>query len=292
MLAKILIPLDGSDLSESALPCAFQLAQRHRAEIAMLQVVPHVGELAPGMIPELVPELQQKAVNRARNYLENRACRFSPLVVSTLTRLGSPREEIPALASRCQSDLIVMASHGRDGAEHWLLGSVAEGVLRQATCPVLLVRPGAPAVPSFRHILLPVDGSAASLAVLKSLPNFLAADGKVTLLQSSGVLFYPNLSNRSQVVQTHLQELESGLRQISQPGVRLEVVVLEGDPVDDILSWSQANACDLIAMSSHGRTGFRRLWLGSVSEKVARHANCDVLIFPHAAAGSVPDRRI
>lgn len=283
MIAKILIPLDGSDLSESALPCALQLAHRHHAESALLQVVPHLGELAPGLLPELVPELQQKAVNRARNYLENRACRFSPLVVSTLTRLGSPREEIPAVAQRCQSDLIVMASHGRDGAEHWLLGSVAEGVLRQAPCPVLLVRPMAPPASSFRHILVPVDGSEASLAVLKSLPDFLATDGKVTLLQSSGVLLYPNVSSKSQVVQAHLQLLESSLKRISVPGVRLEVVVLEGNPVDDILSWSQANDCDLIAMSSHGRTGFRRLWLGSVSEKVARHANCDVLIFPHAA---------
>ena len=284
MLAKIMIPLDGSDVSESALPCALQLAQRHRSESLLVQVVPHVAELAPGLAPELVPELQQKAVNRARNYLENRACRFTPLIVSTLTRLGSPREEIPALAKRCECSLLVMASHGRDGAEHLLLGSVAEGILRQAPCPVLLVRPQAPPVASFRHILVPVDGSEASLAVLSELSDFLAAGGKVTLLQSSGVSLYPHFAHKDQAVESYLKEAEARLRKIQLPGVPLEVVVLDGNPVDDILSWSRDNECDLIAMSSHGRSGFRRLWLGSVSEKVARHAICNVLIFPHAAS--------
>ncbi|MBX3172359.1 MAG: universal stress protein [Candidatus Eremiobacteraeota bacterium] len=285
MIERILVPLDGSELSESALPCALALARGHRAETFLVQVVEHMAEMAPGLAPELVPELQQKVLSRARNYLENRAAAFAPGPVSTLTRLGSPREELPALARHHRCDLLVMASHGRDGAEHWLLGSVAEGVLRQAPCPVLLVRPPAPAASIFRHILVPVDGSEASLAVIPRLSDFLAPGGKVTLLQSGGVSLYPNFAHKQQAVLAYLGEVEARLRQVQIEGLPLEVVVLDGNPVDDILAWSRANACDLIAMSSHGRSGFRRLWLGSVSEKVARHADCDVLIFPHAASG-------
>lgn len=282
-MMKILVPLDGSDLSESVLPSALALAQRHRAEILLLRVVEHMGELAPGLAPELVPELQQKALSRALNYLENRSARLTPALVTPITAIGSPREQIAALAEQHQCDLVLMASHGRDGAEHWLLGSVAEAVLRQAPCPVLLVRPPAAAASVFRHILVPVDGSEASLAVLPALSAYLAPGGKVTLLQSGGISLYPNFADKAQAVETYLSQLEIDLRQIQLPGLAPEVVVLDGNPVDDILSWSQVNGCDLIAMSSHGRSGFRRFWLGSVSEKVARHALCDVLIFPHTA---------
>jgi len=279
MLKKILIPLDGSDLSETALPCGLALARQHQCQTILLQVVPHLAELAPGLAPELVPELQQKALKRSQNYLEDRSSQFAPLVVSALTRLGSPREEIPAVAARHQCDLIVMASRGREGVEHWLLGSVAEGVLRQAPCPVLLVR-AAPCVSRFQNILVPTDGSEASLAVLRALPDYLAEGGRVTLLQSSGLSLMLHFAEERLLVSKHLDEMEARLRQVKQPGLSLEVVVLDGEPVDDILTWSKNNPCDLIAMSSHGRSGFRRLMLGSVSEKVARHAGCDVLIFP------------
>lgn len=285
MLKKILIPLDGSDLSETVLPCAIGLARRHHCESILLQVVPHLAEVAPGLAPELLPELQLRSLTRGQNYLEDRASQFAPLPVSAIVRLGSPREEIPALAARHQCGLIVMASHGREGVEHWLLGSVAEGVLRQAPCPVLLVRPPVQAVSSFQHILVPTDGSEASLAVLNALPGFLAEGGKVTLLQSSGVSLVPNFADKSLVVSKYLDEVEARLREVKHAELPLEVVVLDGDPVEDILVWSKANHCDLIAMSSHGRSGFRRLWLGSVSEKVARHADCGVLIFPPATSG-------
>ena len=284
MIKRILVPLDGSELSESALPCAVQLARRHHSETILAQVIPHLAELAPGLAPELVPELQTRAVSRARNYLENRGSRFAPLVVSPLTRLGSAREEIPALAERCGCDLMVMASHGRDGAEHWLLGSVAEGILRAAPCPVLLVRPPAQALAAFHNILVPVDGSPASLQVLQRLPDYLAPGGQITLLQSGGLSLYPNFAHKTELVEGYLAGLEADLRLVAENGPASQVVVLDGEPVDDILSWSRTHPCDLIAMSSHGRSGFRRFWLGSVAEKVSRQAPCDVLIFPHSAA--------
>ncbi|MBS2038839.1 universal stress protein [bacterium] len=282
MLKRILIPLDGTEISERALDCGREMARRCGASLVLARIVEHLGELAPGLPPELLPELQRKAEIRALNYLEDRAARLVPLDVQIYNPIGSARDEIARLAEAHHCDLILMASHGRDGAQHLLLGSVAEGLLRQSPCPVLLVRPEARPASLFSHVLVPVDGSSASLSVLEKLPPLLAPDGKVTLLQSSGVSLYPNYQHKAGLVEEYLQRAEARLRLISQPGMNLEVVVLEGQPVSDILSWSSENDCDLVAMTTHGRTGFRRFWLGSVCEKVARLAPCHVLVHrPH-----------
>lgn len=285
MLKRILIPLDGTEVSESALECARELSQRCHASLMLVRIVEHLGELAPAMPPELLPELQRKAEARALNYLEDRAARLAPLSVELYHPTGSARDEIARLAELHQCDLIMMASHGRDGAQHLLLGSVAEGLLRQSPCPVLLVRPQARARSQFAHILVPVDGSTASLSVLEKLPPLLAPGGKVTLLQSSGVSLYPNYEHKAGLVEEYLQRAEARLRLVTHADLPLEVVVLEGQPVSDILGWSAENNCDLIAMTTHGRTGFRRFWLGSVTEKVARQAPCHVLVHrpPHRA---------
>ncbi|MFN8613624.1 MAG: universal stress protein [Vulcanimicrobiota bacterium] len=279
MFKRILLPLDGTEVSESALDCARELSQRNHASLVLARVVEHMGQLAPGLPPELLPELQRKAEIRALNYLEDRAARLAPLEVLVCTPVGSPRDEIARLAESHHCELVVMTSHGRDGAQHMLLGSVAEGVVRQSPCPVLLVRPQSSATSQFNHIVVPVDGSSASLTILESLPPLLAAGGKVTLLQSSGVSLYPNYEHKADLVEDYLQRAEARLRLVSHPGLPLEVVVLEGQPVDDILSWTSQNGCDLIAMTTHGRTGFRRFWLGSICEKVARQAPCHVLVY-------------
>jgi len=280
MLKKILVPLDGSDVSESALGSAIEFARQHQSEVLLLQVVDHYANLAPGLPPELGLEIEGKARVEAKNYLESCASRIDPSRVSTQVSTGIARDEIVRIAEAENCGLIIFSSHGRDGVSRWLLGSVAEGVLRRASCPVLLVRGGLEPQASFRHILVPVDGSEASLSVLERLPALVATGGKVSLLQSSGVSLYPNFAHKSNLVADYLNQVEADLRAIRMVGLVIEPVVLDGNPVDDILTWSSTNGCDLIAMSSHGRSGFQRFWLGSVSEKVARHATCSTLIFP------------
>lgn len=283
MLHKILLPLDGSDTSEIALPCALHIAQAHAATVILARIVEHLGDSAPGLPLEVLPELQRKAETRALNYLETRSARFAPLPVVICNPIGSPRDEIGRLAESHQCDLIVMASHAHDGLQHWLLGSVAEGVLRQSPCPVLLVRPQAPPAAQFKRILVPVDGSAASFSILEKLPALLAPGGRITLMQSSGISLYPNYAHKADLIEEHLRSAEARLKLMQQPGLPIEVVVLEGSPVEDILGWAEQNQCDLIAMTTHGRSGFRRFWLGSVCEKVARQAACHVLVYrpPH-----------
>lgn len=272
MLRKILLPLDESKLSESAIPCALDLVSRCSAETILMEVTPHFAGQAPGLLPLTALEMEQKQLEISRKYLEKQAARWGTHPVSLHTPVGRACEEICNLAFEKGCDLILMASHGRDNFPRWLLGSVAEGVLRQTRSPVLLLRPPAGDHSLFQNILVPTDGSDASLAFLPDLRNFLAARGTITLLLSSGTSLVRPVGG----MEMHFQQIETRLRQLGYP-----VVVLKADPVADILRWSESNGCDLIAMSTHGRSGFRRFWLGSVTEKVARHAPCPVLVFPH-----------
>lgn len=268
MLSKILLPLVESELSESTIPCALDFAARGTTETLLVEVAP---------LPLAGAEVEQQQLEQCRLYLQRQSARWGAHPVTYHTPVGRPDEEICRLAFDEGCDLILMASHGRDHFSRWLLGSVAEGVLRQARCPVLLLRPPAAPHSLFQKILVPTDGSDVSLAFLPNLPNFLAPGGTITLLLSTGT----SLSRPIGGLEAHFQLTENRLRQLQWNGEPYPLVVLKADPVHDILSWSQANSCDLIAMSTHGRGGFRRFWLGSVTEKVARHAHCPVLVYPH-----------
>lgn len=283
---KILLPLDGSGLSESAIPCAGALAQRWGAELLLVSVTEPFVPIGLGPQPNIGLEMQDEVLTSTREYLQSIAsAQPENLPVTTRIVLGSAREELASTAEKESCDLIVMASHGRSGPARWLLGSVAESVLRQATCPVLLLKAPAPEVGEFSHILVPTDGSEASQRVLTYIAPYLAPNGRVTLLRSTGL----SLQDRSQVIDTvalekFLLNLEAQLKELTLEGLELEYQVLDGEASDCILEFAHKAGCDLIAMSTHGRSGFRRFWLGSVTEKVARQAECPVLAVPVKAS--------
>ena len=279
LMMKVLLPLDGSPEAEAVIPCALNLAQRLHASIDLVQVTEGYSLRAPELPSELAREMQQRGQQRAQSYLHACAPRFAPRPVHCHAIEGLARTEISRVAAQVGSHLIVMATHGREGVSRWLLGSVAEAVTRQSSCPVLLMRAPAPSESLFRHILLPLDGSKGSLDFLPLLPVFLAPGGRVTLLRSVDLSLYPILDSHSDLIREYFQLLKSDLGRVQYRGLDFEVVVQEGDPVEAILGWSAQHRCDLIALSSHGRSGLQHLWLGSVTEKVARHANCPVLVF-------------
>lgn len=275
---KILIPLDGSDLSESVLPW-LQVAALQNQELILLRVTdPFL--VAPGAMPPSMGErMQRQTVVAAEEYLSEVEKRFPDLRLKKVTAVGLAREEIARTAEAQQCDLVVMASHGRSGLARWLLGSVAEGVLRISPCPVLLMRPPVSDISLFHHILVPVDGSPVSLAVPHKVSKFLAPGGQVTLLRCSGLddKDFEEPENGS-AVQDYLDNLREGLRNIELDGV--ERKVLHGEAPECIIGYAQESGCDLIAMGTHGQGGFRHFWMGSVTEKVARRASCPVLVFP------------
>ena len=163
MYKKILVPLDGSKLAESALPHVEVLAkgcdteevilvsvtervQGYRALKGLSQTVagPGGGWLEPNQPPgqRLVPEAFGKKEKQAQRYLDRIAKKMAAkgFNVSTEVLLWKPAEAIVGYAKQSGCDLIVMASHGRSGPSRWAYGSVADKVLRGSCVPVLMVR--------------------------------------------------------------------------------------------------------------------------------------------------------
>ncbi len=147
-IRRLVAPLDGSALAEAALPLAIELARRLGIGIHLVRAINLAAVLAPladgGVLtvpppPEVYEQLSQSLQNDARNYLESTAARLAESRVTTTSAVldGSP---FFAIAEAAQpGDCIIMTSHGRGGVLRWLMGSVAEKLIREAPVPVLLV---------------------------------------------------------------------------------------------------------------------------------------------------------
>lgn len=264
---KILVALDGSRRSESILPLAGRLAQLWQAELLVLRVVdPTIGSGADPLAIAFSESAYQQILQDADDYLQGLVPQYPDIPMRPLREVGDPGACIQAVAHREECGLIMMATHGHSGFARWLWGSVAEGVSRHAPCPTLLIRsPETPTV--FHKILIPTDGSAASLEVPRHVGLFLSPETRVTLLHCGGPA----------------EEMAEKLRQQvdGRPWMSLDLVATPAP--QGILQWASEHHCDLIALSSHGRDGFDHLWNGSVTEEVARHSKCPVLVFGPAA---------
>jgi nucleotide-binding universal stress UspA family protein len=146
MFSKILVPLDGSELSERALKPAFALAERFKAEVILLRIA--LSEETLVNVPPIAvfeygarPPSPLQSLKEAEAYLEHIKLRLleSPVAVQSHVLFGPPPAVIVATAREQHADLIVMSTHGRAGISRLVYGSVAEAVLRGSPVPVLLI---------------------------------------------------------------------------------------------------------------------------------------------------------
>ena len=141
MYKQVLIPLDGSPLAEQALPHAIAQAVHSGAELVLLRVVVPFTHVTGVSLANL-GEINQQALSWAHEYLESIAAsvRERGISVQVAVTEGQSHTEITQFAEENQIDLIVLSTRGRSGFSRWLMGSVADRVVRGATIPVLLVR--------------------------------------------------------------------------------------------------------------------------------------------------------
>lgn len=142
MFKRIVVPLDGSELAEAILPKVEDLARLHGSEVILLRVA--LAHTLPGADPI---EAQVRVVEEAERYIGYITERLESrgLAAKGVVRYGEVATEILDHVQEVTADLVAMSTHGRSGVTRWLLGSVAEKVLRGSPVPVLLVRaPGAP----------------------------------------------------------------------------------------------------------------------------------------------------
>ena len=148
MYKRILVPLDGSELAECALPHAGEIASKCGADIILVSVTERikgyrpVEEFGSSLGEKLVPEAGGKLEEQGQKYLNRiaKGLESKGIKVQTEMLMGNPAEELIIYAKTGNCDLVIMASHGRSGPSRWTHGSVAEKVIRSNFAPLLIVR--------------------------------------------------------------------------------------------------------------------------------------------------------
>jgi nucleotide-binding universal stress UspA family protein len=296
MFAKILIPLDGSQVAERVLPFARMLADALKLPIELVEVVDiaamsaHIAADKARYFDKMITEGERIS----REYLDKTAANLGGVkVVGTVLR-GHAADVITERASAEPGTLIAMATHGRSGVNRWLLGSVAEKVLRGTKSPLLLVRAGfdnagADTV-SLKTVVVPLDGSETAESALPTVTEVAKALNLEVVLCRAYELaasayygseaYLPNYEEMTKQVKAeaedYLREKAEALKAAGLPKVSL--VALEGSGAEQIIHYARQHHDALVAMSTHGRSGVGRWVLGSVTEKVVRHSDDPVLV--------------
>lgn len=309
MFKKLLVPLDRSPLAEQAIGQATAIARAAHASIDVILAHEPLPFAGFGDAPWNVEERKYED-----KYLETIADEISSGAGVPTTHnvmRGEPVEMIYNRARDINADLIVMTSHGRTGLSRAWLGSVAHGVLRRSTIPVLMLCPvenktdRKAAHHLFKHILVPLDGSEFSADILSHATALAQCSGaRVTLLRvvrpvpmvmvdvdmSLGYPpMIPDQALTDQLVDEANAEIAEVARQIRHGGyadVDAEVVVA-GSTAHAIIDFAMGHSVDAIAMSTHGR-GASRLLMGSVADKVVRASGLPMLLIRPVGVSDEP----
>jgi nucleotide-binding universal stress UspA family protein len=232
---------------------------------------------------------QQSAMQRmAEVYIPDR-----PVQMEYIATQGDAAEEILRKARELRSDLIVMGTHGRTGLRRVLAGSVAVTVLRSALCPVLALRAieRPRRVSEIRVILHPTDFSVDSEAALR-VARWLAREHGARLIILHVAVLEDLLAGTpaAEVDQLYRKALEDVRKRVEGPDLkhRVECMLRRGYAAEGILQTAEELASDLIVMGTNGRSGLRRLLMGSVAEHVLAKADCPVLVAKAGQHASAP----
>jgi nucleotide-binding universal stress UspA family protein len=301
MYEKILVPLDGSEPAEVALPYAEELAGRLGSDVTLLSVL--ISNSLPGDWPyqHLHRIYLEKMADDVKKGVEKKLGEpaAQKIKVKTVTLVGDPAEEIVDYTDKEKIDLIVMSTHGLTGIKRWSIGSVAYNVVKAATPPVLLIR--AKGVRSdmrerdiLDKILVPLDGFEKSEAVIPYVVE-LASRLKleVTLLQTLtpdyGITSEIQLKNLESIRESSVNYVQSMAAYFEQKGIATKAVFreLKLEPAGvtaEIIKLADEIQADLVAMSSQGRPEVGEIsgeWianLGSVAEKIVHSGNTPLLL--------------
>ncbi len=300
MFSRILCPIDFSEASRQAVQYAIALAKVHGASLDVLHVSPPPGT------PALVPgEPDEEGLVEAHRVTAEAAAMVESasqqgIRVDVLVQSGQPTKQILQCAAARPADVIVMGTHGTGGFEHFVLGSVAEKVVRKATCPVFTVPPHARLGPAaaFGSLVCAIDFSEWSIAAL---------DEACALAQPSGgtvaalhVIEWPwhesptaNVDGLSCDQAAALLEyrryqenlakarLDAVVGEVARRRCPIETCVTHGTPYVELLCAIERRRADVLVMGVHGRSALDVFFFGSTTHQVVRRAPCPVLTLRH-----------
>lgn len=295
MYSNVLVPLDGSPFAERVLAHVESVMLPDEAQLVLLRVIETPQYVfAPEAVPTPAPLDLDSVRQQAQEYLDQVEDELHSKGIVTRTELadGDVASTICGVADAQDVDLIAMTTHGRSGVSRWAFGSVADRVLRAANQPIFLVRGSveAPASDEFCRILVPLDGSelaeralpaAQTLAEAQEIEIVLIrafeplSDREFAGLYASWSSIEEAYAHRQTAAERYLEEVQADLK---AAGLACTYLAAEGHPAEVILNVAGTEDCDMIVMSTHGRSGLGRWVYGSVADKVLRHAACPLLL--------------
>jgi len=281
MWKKILVPLDGSDPAELALPYAEELATAFKSELILL----YVGEASEEQYLHMHRLYLQKIAVQTKKAVE----RVSPVVIS-----GKPSEAIVKYTEKNDIRLIVMASHGHSSIIPWAKGGIASKVIEGVGVPLLLIKETKRRKTKEKHlisrILLPLDGSEAGEAAItrvKELKSRLEAEVILLEVVSEGrhlhtvggldYILYPEteLETFKAEARTYLEKV---YKRLYRGKGELSVEIKTGEVAKEILNFAKQKSVSLIAISSHGHSGMTKWVFGSTAQKIISDSPIPVLV--------------
>lgn len=296
MFKHILVPLDGSHLSEAALAPAELLARTLGAPITLIHIIEQ------GAPSEVHKDRHLREANEALAYLRDVAQRVFPPEISVETHVHSAAVEDVArsIVQHAQEefapDLIVMCTHGKSGVRGLLFGSIAQQVVAHGTTPLLLVRPKETEQPfQLKKICVPLDSESlhdislplseelartfdAELYLLSVVPTFgtlageKAAAGSLLPATTTALLDIKE-ENATEDLQEHINNMHAA-------GLRASAEVARGDPASVIVKSAERTHSDLIILSTHRKAGMGAFWARSVAPTVANRSKLPLLLIP------------
>lgn len=288
MFRQILVPLDGSNLAELALPYTEELASAFNSEVTLLFVcdTPHCQQRYEHQV------YVEKTAELVREHIEGERPKTS---VKPVMLEGHAALEIVSYVTKNDMSLIIMATHGRSGIMSWAMGSIADKVVDRVSIPILLIRANVPAPEAgreelFKRILLPLDGSEAGEATLpyiKELTEKLHSE--VILFQviasgkhvhTIGGLDYVRFTEEQVASrkESARQYLEGASQRFADTKATIRTELKSGDAAQEIINFADEINASLVAVSTHGRSGIERWAFGSITHRVLHHGNIPLLL--------------
>lgn len=299
-MSRILVPLDGSPLAVQVLPYVRTFAKLLGAQIHLTHVITHGDQYHLALGHGVWDELQSKSRpsttttddltklrENALSYLQQQAAPLRdagiPVGISTLE--GSPVEAIVGAAE--DSLMIAMATHGYSGVRRWALGSTTDKVVHASNIPIFVAHVKPQSEYALRRILVPLDGSVIARRALPTAVKLARASGAQIILLAIApppiggieVQLTPVLIDEKERAAIHDRLLSEVIAAgCDSSGLQITPLVVEGFVAEEISDEAERMQADLIIMSSHGYGGWRRLALGSVTDKVMHITRTPLLI--------------
>ena len=299
---SILAATDFSEYSKTALDICLGVYRCMKTKLYVLHTIeklPHDYRhlLSSTAHADVKQKLEEDAISKIKAMIPAEIMETGDII--PMVKFGKPFLETIQVAKENSVDLLVIGTHGRAGVDRVILGSVAERIVRKASCPVMVIKGIKYA--GFKRIIVPIDFSDCSRKALEyAIATAGAHNSRLTILhvyEESFIEPYVNAANSEEEADEIMKEIErinetkydEFLKTIDLSSVEYDKLLVKGVPETEIVETAMEQQADLVVMGTHGRAGIKHILIGSTAEEVVRTVHCDIIILkPEKPGFSMP----